>query len=151
LITKKDVLWVKNKLQELNLEADQEDYLKQQVVELRLWKKYNFTFMNLYNASRCEYCARIIYKNVSGTYKLCSLKCKKYFKKNKSNDELEKFILQILSKGWNEINVIFSTVNNIDKFKFISAIGRMVHFDKTLMTKSKNEISMRSFISKVKK
>ena len=107
--------------------------------------------MNLNNVSRCEFCARIIYKNVSGTYKLCSLKCKNYFKKNKSNDALEEFILQNISKGWNEINVIFLTVNNIDKFEFISAIGRMVHFDNTLNTKSKNEISMRSFISKVKK
>jgi predicted ATPase len=107
--------------------------------------------MNLPYVTRCEYCARLIYKNVSGKYKLCSLKCKNYFKKNKSNNELEKLILQIISKGWNEISVIFSTFNNIDKFEFISAIGRMVHFDNRLKTKSKNEISMRSCVSKVKK
>ena len=36
-------------------------------------------------------------------------------------------------------------------FEFISAVGRMVHFDNTLKTKSKDELSMRSYISKVKK
>ncbi len=107
--------------------------------------------MNPSNLNRCEYCSRLIYKNVSEKYKLCSLKCKKYFRRYKPNNELEKIILQNISKDWNEINTIFSKVNFGDKFEFISAIGRMVYFDHTLKTKTKNELSMRSHVSKVKK
>ena len=103
------------------------------------------------NHNRCEYCARLIYKNISRRYKLCSLKCKSYFRRYKPNNELEKIILQNISKGWNEINTIFSIVQLADKFEFISAVGRMVHFENTLKTKSKDELSMRSYISKVKK
>ena len=103
------------------------------------------------DSMRCEYCARLIYKNVSGKYNLCSIKCKNYFRKNKLNNELEKIILQNISKDWNEINTIFSKGNFGDKFEFISAIGRMVYFDYTLKTKTKNELSMRSHVSKVKK
>lgn len=107
--------------------------------------------MNLSHLNRCQYCARIIYKNVSGKYKLCSSRCKSYFRKHNPNIELEKLILQNISKGWNEINVIFSQINFVDKFEFISIIGRMIYFDKTLKTKTKKELSMRSFISIVKK
>ena len=49
--------------------------------------------MNPSNLNRCEYCSRLIYKNVSEKYKLCSLKCKKYFRRYKPNNELEKIIL----------------------------------------------------------
>ncbi len=107
--------------------------------------------MHSSNPNRCEYCARLIYKNISGRYKLCSLKCKNYFRRYKPNNELEKIIFQHISKGWNQINTIFSLVHFVDKFEFISAVGRMVHFDNTLKTKSKDELSMRSYISKVKK
>ena len=103
------------------------------------------------DSMRCEYCARLIYKNVSGKYNLCSIKCKNYFRKHKLNNDLEKIILDNISKGWNEINILFSKINFKDKFEFISAIGRMVYFDKTLKTKTKNELSMRSLISIVKK
>ena len=107
--------------------------------------------MHSFNHNRCEYCARLIYKNISGRYKLCSLKCRNYFRRYKPNNELEKIILQNISKGWNEVNTIFSLVQLADRFEFISAVGRMVHFDKTLKTKSKDELSMRSYISRVKK
>ena len=103
------------------------------------------------DSMRCEYCARLIYKNVSDKYNLCSIKCKNYFRKNKLNNELEKIILDNISKGWNEINILFSNINFKDKFEFISAIGRMVYFEHTLKTKTKNELSMRSHVSKVKK
>ena len=107
--------------------------------------------MNFHDLNRCDYCARVMYKNVSGKYKLCSLKCKSYFKKNKTNHKLETIILQNISKGWSEINTIFIKVNFVDKFEFISVIGRMIYFEKTLKTKTINELSMLSYISKVKK
>ena len=89
---------------------------------------------------RCDYCGRSVYKNVSGTYVLCSSKCKKKHKDRIYMSDLEQKILSLMADGITvtEIDLIVED----DKFDIVSAVRRLVYFDKILFKKTKTEINL---------
>ncbi len=89
---------------------------------------------------RCDYCARLLYKNVSGKYNLCSAKCKGKYKNKNYILVLEREVFSIISNG----NTVKEIISNLDKDKFevVSAVRRMVYKHKKLTLKKNTEINL---------
>lgn len=100
--------------------------------------------------SRCNYCGRILYKNVSNKYIVCSEKCKSLIKKTDKLKSVDSIVFGLIDYKWNKVEDLFQKVQ-IDKFEFISSIRRLIYFKKKLKTKESKEINQKSLISKVKK
>tara|TARA_B100000902_G_scaffold399808_1_gene472674 strand:+ start:5323 stop:5625 length:303 start_codon:yes stop_codon:yes gene_type:complete len=89
--------------------------------------------------TRCDYCGRFLFKNVSGQNNLCSNKCKSKFKNKNLMIKLETIVFSnmvngITSKEMNKIVLV-------DKYDLISAVRRLVYFDKKLSIKTNDEIN----------
>ena len=89
---------------------------------------------------RCDYCGRIIYKNVSGKYFLCSSKCKTKFKNKKYISEIENAVISVVKDGimLNEIVKILE----YDKFDIVSAVRRLIYQKGSLYIKANSEINL---------
>ena len=100
--------------------------------------------------SRCNYCGRILYKQVSEKYFVCSQKCKTLIKNNTYIDTIDSIVLSINSTQWNTIDELLKKVD-VNKFDFVSSVRRLIYFKGLLMAKEKKEINQKSLISKVKR
>ena len=73
--------------------------------------------------SRCNYCGRILYKNVSNKYIVCSEKCKSLIKKTDKLKSVDSTVFGLIDYKWNKVEDLFQKVQ-IDKFEFISSVRR---------------------------
>jgi hypothetical protein len=102
------------------------------------------------NNTRCSYCGRFLYKNISEKFNVCSIKCKSLIKKFDYINKVDTAVININSYKWNTVEDLFKKVD-INKFDFISSIRRLVYFENILKVKEKKEINQKSLISIVKK
>ena len=102
------------------------------------------------NNSRCNYCGRILYKQVSEKYFVCSQKCKTLIKNITYIDTVDSIVLSINSTMWNTVDELYKKVE-VNKFDFISSVRRLIYFKGLLLTKEKKEVNQKSLISKVKR
>ena len=102
------------------------------------------------NNTRCSYCGRILYKNVSEKYYVCSIKCRSLIKNSDYINKIDSAVININGYKWNTVEDLLKKVE-IDKFEFISSIRRLIYFKNELKSKEKKEINQKSHISKVKK
>ena len=102
------------------------------------------------NNTRCSYCGRLLYKNISEKFNVCSIKCKSLIKKYDYINKVDTAVININNHKWNTVEDLLKKVE-IDKFDFISSIRRLVYFKNELKAKEEKEINQKSHISKVKK
>ena len=100
--------------------------------------------------SRCRYCGRILYKQVSEKFFVCSQKCKTLIKNITYMDTVDSVVLGVNSTKWSTVDELFKRVD-VDKFDFISSVRRLIYFKGLLLTKEKKEVNQKSLISKVKR
>ena len=101
-------------------------------------------------STRCNYCGRILYKNVSNKYLVCSSKCNSLIKQIDYIRKVDSAVININNYKWSTVEVL-SKIVDIDKFDFISSIRRLVYFKNILKSKDEKEINQKSLISKVRK
>ena len=101
------------------------------------------------NNTRCNYCGRILYKQTSEKYFVCSQKCNNLIKNNTYIEMVDSIVLRVNSNKWNTVDDLYKKVN-VNKFDFISSVRRLIYFKGLLLTKEKKEINQKSLISKVK-
>ena len=101
------------------------------------------------NNARCNYCGRILYKQVSTKYFVCSQKCKRLIKNNTYIETVDSIVLRVNSTKWSTVDDLNKKVD-VNKFDFISSVRRLIYFKGLLLTKEKKEINQKSLISKVK-
>ena len=102
------------------------------------------------NNSRCKYCGRILYREVSEKYIVCSSKCKSLIKKFDYIRKVDSIVINLNSYKWSAVEDLSKKVD-INKFDFISSIRRLVYFENILKAKERKEINQKSLISIVKK
>ena len=100
--------------------------------------------------SRCRYCGRILYKQVSEKFIVCSQKCKTLIKNITYMDTVDSVVLGVNSMKWSTVDELLKKVD-VNKFDFISSVRRLIYFKGLLLTKEKKEINQKSLISKVKR
>jgi len=100
--------------------------------------------------SRCRYCGRILYKQVSEKFFVCSQKCKTLIKNITYMDTVDSVVLGVNSTKWSTVDELFKRVD-VNKFDFISSVRRLIYFKGLLLTKEKKEVNQKSLISKVKR
>ena len=99
--------------------------------------------------SRCRYCGRILYKQVSEKFIVCSQKCKTLIKNITYMDTVDSVVLGVNSTKWSTVDELLKRVD-VNKFDFISSVRRLIYFKGLLLTKEKKEINQKSLISKAK-
>ena len=102
------------------------------------------------NNTRCSYCGRLLYKNISDKFNVCSIKCKSLIKKYDYINKVDTAVININSHKWNTVEDLLKKVE-IDKFDFISSVRRLIYFQAKLRAKDTKEINQKSLIAKVKK
>ena len=100
--------------------------------------------------SRCRYCGRILYKQVSEKFIVCSQKCKTLIKNITYMDTVDSVVLGVNSTKWSTVDELLKRVD-VNKFDFISSVRRLIYFKGLLLTKEKKEVNQKSLISKVKR
>ena len=100
--------------------------------------------------SRCKYCGRILYKNVSEKYSVCSNKCKSLIKKFDYINKVDAIVIGMNNYKWNTVEELSKKVE-ISKFDFVSSVRRLIYFENELKAKEDKEINQNSLISRVKK
>ena len=100
--------------------------------------------------SRCKYCGRILYKNVSEKYFVCSNKCKSLIKKFDYINKIDAIVIGMNNYKWNTVEELSKKVE-INKFDFVSSVRRLIYFENELKAKEDKEINQNSLISRVKK
>ena len=100
--------------------------------------------------SRCRYCGRILYKQVSEKFFVCSQKCKTLIKNITYMDTVDSVVLGVNSTKWSTVDELLKRVD-VNKFDFISSVRRLIYFKGLLLTKEKKEVNKKSLISKVKR
>ena len=100
--------------------------------------------------SRCNYCGRILFKQVSEKYFVCSKKCKTLIKNITYIETVDSIVLSVNTFNWNTVDELLKKVD-VNKFDFISSIRRLIYFKRLLLTKENKEINQKSLISKVKR
>ena len=100
--------------------------------------------------SRCNYCGRILYKNVSEKYFVCSNKCKILIKKFDYINKVDAIVIGMNNYKWNTVEDLSKKVE-INKFDFVSSVRRLIYFENELKAKEDKEINQNSLISRVKK
>lgn len=100
---------------------------------------------------RCSFCGRTVFQNKSPEYTLCSINCKKLFINKQEIDYYENKIMELLDIKTIQVSELQNHFKIHEKFKVVSAVRRLIYFRKFIKAKSKNEISQRSYIFKVKK
>ena len=101
------------------------------------------------NNTRCNYCGRTLYKQVSEKYFVCPKKCKRLIKNNTYIETVDSIVLKVNSTKWSTVDDLNKKVD-VNKFDFISSVRRLIYFKGLLLTKEKKEINQKSLISKVK-
>jgi len=101
------------------------------------------------NNTRCNYCGRTLYKQVSKKFFVCSKKCKRLIKNNTYIETVDSIVLKVNSTKWSTVDDLNKKVD-VNKFDFISSVRRLIYFKGLLLTKEKKEINQKSLISKVK-
>ena len=101
------------------------------------------------NNTRCNYCGRTLYKQVSEKYFVCSQKCKRLIKNSTYIETVDSLVLRVNSTKWSTVDDLNKKVD-LNKFDFISSVRRLIYFKGLLLTKEKKEINQKSLISKVK-
>ena len=101
------------------------------------------------NKSRCSYCGRVLNKQVSEKYFVCSQKCKRLIKNSSYIETVDSIVLRVNSTKWSKVDDLNKKVD-VNKFDFISSVRRLIYFKGLLLTKEKKEINQKSLISKVK-
>ena len=102
------------------------------------------------NNTRCNYCGRTLYKQVSEKYFVCSLKCKSLIKNTEYIISVDSIVFDLNNYKWNKVEDL-SQKSQINKFDFISSVRRLIYFQEKLRAKDIKEINQKSLISKVKK
>ena len=100
------------------------------------------------NKSRCNYCGRISYKQVSEKYFVCSIKCKSLIKNAEYVSSVDSIVFDLNNYKWNKVEDL-SQKAQINKFDFISSVRRLIYFHAKLRAKDAKEINQKSLISKV--
>ena len=77
--------------------------------------------------SRCKYCGRILYKNVSEKYFVCSNKCKSLIKKFDYINKVDAIVIGMNNYKWNTVEDLSKKVE-INKFDFVSSVRRLIYF-----------------------
>ena len=98
---------------------------------------------------RCDYCGRVLYKNVSEKYFLCSSKCRTKYKNKKYLSKLEQSVTSVVKNGI----LVKEIVNKLDydKFDTVSAIRRLIYKKGSLFIKANSEINLNVEIFIVRK
>ena len=91
---------------------------------------------------RCDYCGRILYKNVSGKYNLCSANCKYKFKNKTYFKELELAVFSEIKNGIIVSDLVSKLAH--EKFDIVSAVRRLIYLEKTIYLKTNNELNLKS-------
>ena len=102
------------------------------------------------NKSRCSYCGRVLHKQVSEKYFVCSFKCKSLIKNTEYIISVDSIVFDLNYYKLNNVEYL-SQKAKINKFDFISSVRRLIYFQAKLRVKDANEINQKSLISKVKK
>ena len=102
------------------------------------------------NKSRCSYCGRVLHKQVSEKYIVCSIKCKSLIKNTEYIISVDSIVFDLNNYKWNKVEDL-SQKAQINKFDFISSVRRLIYFQEKLRAKDIKEINQKSLISKVKK
>ena len=102
------------------------------------------------NNTRCNYCGRTLYKQVSEKYFVCSIKCKSLIKNTEYIVSIDSTVFSLNNYKWNKVEDL-SQKAQINKFDFISSVRRLIYFQEKLRAKDIKEINQKSLISKVKK
>ena len=102
------------------------------------------------NKSRCSYCGRVLHKQVSEKYFVCSFKCKSLIKNTEYIISVDSIVFNLNNYKWNKVEDL-SQKAQINKFDFISSVRRLIYFQEKLRAKDIKEINQKSLISKVKK
>ena len=109
------------------------------------------------NNTRCNYCGRTLYKQVSEKYFVCSQKCKRLIKNSTYIETVDSLVLRVNSTKWSTVDDLNKKVD-INKFDFISSVRRLIYLkvkpmlniNVTTKYNQKKEINQKSLISKVK-
>ena len=56
------------------------------------------------NNTRCNYCGRTLYKQVSEKYFVCSQKCKRLIKNNTYIETVDSLVLRVNSTKWSKVD-----------------------------------------------
>ena len=102
------------------------------------------------NKSRCSYCGRVLHKQVSEKYFVCSIKCNSLIKNTEYIISVDSIVFNLNNYKWNKVEDL-SQKAQINKFDFISSVRRLIYFQAKLRTKDAKEINQKSLISKAKK
>ena len=102
------------------------------------------------NKSRCSYCGRVLHKQVSEKYFVCSIKCNSLIKNTEYIISVDSIVFDLNNYKWNKVEDL-SQKAQINKFDFISSVRRLIYFQEKLRAKDIKEINQKSLISKVKK
>ena len=102
------------------------------------------------NKSRCSYCGRVLHKQVSEKYFVCSIKCNSLIKNTEYIISVDSIVFNLNNYKWNKVEDL-SKKTQINKFDFISSVRRLIYFQAKLRVKDAKEINQKSLISKVKK
>jgi len=102
------------------------------------------------NKSRCSYCGRVLHKQVSEKYFVCSIKCKSLIKNTEYIISVDSIVFDLNNYKWNKVEDL-SQKAQINKFDFISSVRRLIYFQAKLRAKDAKEINQKSLISKAKK
>tara|TARA_A100001035_G_scaffold199299_1_gene159830 strand:+ start:964 stop:1281 length:318 start_codon:yes stop_codon:yes gene_type:complete len=102
------------------------------------------------NKSRCSYCGRILHKQVSEKYIVCSIKCKSLITNTEYIVSIDSIVFSLNNYKWNKVEDL-SKKAQINKFDFVSSVRRLIYFQAKLRAKDAKEINQKSLISKVKK
>ena len=76
------------------------------------------------NNTRCNYCGRTLYKQVSEKYFVCSQKCKRLIKNNTYIETVDSLVLRVNSTKWSKVDDLNKKVD-VNKFPAIK-LARMV-------------------------
>ena len=91
------------------------------------------------NKSRCSYCGRVLHKQVSEKYFVCSLKCKSLIKNTEYIISVDSIVFDLNNYKWNKVEDL-SQKAQINKFDFISSVRRLIYFQEKLRAKDIKEI-----------
>ena len=90
------------------------------------------------NNTRCNYCGRTLYKQVSEKYFVCSQKCKRLIKNNTYIETVDSLVLRVNSTKWSKVDDLNKKVD-VNKSGFID-LSESRKIEMTLFTKFGNKI-----------
>ena len=61
------------------------------------------------NKSRCSYCGRVLHKQVSEKYFVCSLKCKSLIKNTEYIISVDSIVFDLNNYKWNKVCLLYTS------------------------------------------